>query len=158
MAHLRNYQTGKHADLSQRLLNEVAAARVCLLNGAKKAAYDKQLRAKVEQKSVATQVRHEEPAAAYELQPLVRSSLLTEMLDQAAEGPALQPRRQPLRILGRRVPTAKLVGGMVAVVVVLMVARAIERNLEVSGPPADEGKQQVVVVPDAAKEAKRSSE
>ncbi len=44
MAHLRNYQSGQHADLSQRLLNEVAAARVCLLNPQKKAAYDDWLR------------------------------------------------------------------------------------------------------------------
>ncbi len=36
MAHLRTFQTGKHAAESQRLLNEVAAARVCLLNAEKK--------------------------------------------------------------------------------------------------------------------------
>jgi hypothetical protein len=47
MAHLRNYQTGAHSALSQQLLNEVASARVCLLNVAKKAAYDEQLRAKL---------------------------------------------------------------------------------------------------------------
>ena len=45
MAHLRTFQTGKQSALSQKLLNEVAAARLCLLNPAKKAAYDKQLRA-----------------------------------------------------------------------------------------------------------------
>ena len=44
MAHLRTFQTGKHSRESQRLLNEVAAARVCLLNVEKKAAYDKELR------------------------------------------------------------------------------------------------------------------
>ena len=43
MAHLRTYQTGRYADWSQRLLNEVAAAKICLLNPAKKAAYDEQL-------------------------------------------------------------------------------------------------------------------
>ena len=45
MAHLRTFQQGKNAALSQRLLNEVSAARVCLLNPATKAAYDAQLRA-----------------------------------------------------------------------------------------------------------------
>jgi len=45
MLHLRSYQTGKHADMSQRLLNEIATANVCLLNPAKKAAYDRQLAA-----------------------------------------------------------------------------------------------------------------
>lgn len=48
MAHLRTLQSGRHAALSQRLLNEVAAARVCLLNPAKKAAYDAELRASLE--------------------------------------------------------------------------------------------------------------
>ena len=44
MAHLRTFQSGKHSALSQRLLNEVAAAKVFLLNAAKKATYDEQLR------------------------------------------------------------------------------------------------------------------
>jgi hypothetical protein len=45
MAHLRKIQVGKHSELSQRLLNEVAAARVCLLDPKKRVAYDRQLRA-----------------------------------------------------------------------------------------------------------------
>lgn len=49
MAHLRTFQAGKHSALSQRLLNEVAAARICLLNPAKKQAYDAQLRVELEQ-------------------------------------------------------------------------------------------------------------
>lgn len=44
MAHVRGYQSGRHADLSQRILNEVAAARVCLLNPAKRTAYNEQLK------------------------------------------------------------------------------------------------------------------
>ena len=44
MGHLRTFQAGKHSELSQRLLNEVAAAKVCLLNPGKKAVYDEQLR------------------------------------------------------------------------------------------------------------------
>ena len=31
MVHLRSFQIGKQADFSQKLLNEVAAAKVCLL-------------------------------------------------------------------------------------------------------------------------------
>jgi hypothetical protein len=45
MAHVRTFQTGKHSALSQRLLNEIAAAKLCLLNPAKKAEYDAMLRA-----------------------------------------------------------------------------------------------------------------
>ena len=48
MAHLRTMQGGKRAALSQKLLNEVANARVCLLNAEKKAAYDRQLRYTIE--------------------------------------------------------------------------------------------------------------
>ena len=45
MAHLRTFQNGPQGDVSQRLLNEVAAAKVCLLAAEKKSAYDAQLRA-----------------------------------------------------------------------------------------------------------------
>jgi len=47
MGHLRTFQTGEHSALSQQLLNEVAAARLCLLSPAKKADYDEKLRAKL---------------------------------------------------------------------------------------------------------------
>lgn len=47
MGFLRTFQTGAHQAESQRLLNEVAAARVCLLNAEKKAAYDRSLRAEL---------------------------------------------------------------------------------------------------------------
>jgi formylglycine-generating enzyme required for sulfatase activity len=44
MAHVRTFQIGKHSEISQTLLNEIAAAKVCLLDPEKKAAYDRQLR------------------------------------------------------------------------------------------------------------------
>src|SRR5690349_7839870 len=46
MMHLRSFQTGQHAQASQKLLNELAAVRICLLNPEKKAAYDQELRAR----------------------------------------------------------------------------------------------------------------
>lgn len=45
MGHVRTFQTGPQSALSQRLLNEISAARICLLNAEKKAAYDARLRA-----------------------------------------------------------------------------------------------------------------
>ena len=42
--YLRTFQTGPDAELAERLLNEVAAARVCLLRPASKAEYDASLR------------------------------------------------------------------------------------------------------------------
>ncbi len=50
MAHLRNFQTGEHGKLSQKLLNEVAAAKICLFSPSKRAAYDRKLRAEIEAK------------------------------------------------------------------------------------------------------------
>ena len=44
MVHVRSFQRGKHSEFSQRILNELAAARVCLLDPARRAAYDEQLR------------------------------------------------------------------------------------------------------------------
>jgi serine/threonine protein kinase len=45
MMHVRSFQSGKHALASQELLNEIAAARVCLLDPERKADYDTRLRA-----------------------------------------------------------------------------------------------------------------
>lgn len=45
MAHLRTFQAGPHGADSQKLLNQVSAARVCLLSADKKAAYDAELKA-----------------------------------------------------------------------------------------------------------------
>jgi hypothetical protein len=47
MAHVRTFQSGRHQALSQQILNELAAARLCLLTAEKKAAYDEALRAKM---------------------------------------------------------------------------------------------------------------
>src|SRR5205085_574687 len=44
MLHLRSFQLGAHAMESQRLLNEIAAARITLLDASRKEVYDDQLR------------------------------------------------------------------------------------------------------------------
>jgi WD40 repeat protein len=44
MVHVRTFQGGKYSALSQRILNELSGARVCLLDPKKKADYDDQLR------------------------------------------------------------------------------------------------------------------
>ncbi|MCH2181621.1 MAG: hypothetical protein MK108_06405 [Mariniblastus sp.] len=45
MSHVRTFQTGPNADISQSLLNELAVARRCLLDDERRAEYDQQLRA-----------------------------------------------------------------------------------------------------------------
>jgi hypothetical protein len=47
IAHIRTFQLGQHTDLSQRILNELAAAKARLLDPAKKAEYDAWLRAQL---------------------------------------------------------------------------------------------------------------
>ncbi|MCH5377756.1 MAG: LamG domain-containing protein, partial [Planctomycetes bacterium] len=47
MAYLKDLAVGDDTGLSQPLLNEIAQARICLLNKKKKAAYDQQLRAEL---------------------------------------------------------------------------------------------------------------
>jgi hypothetical protein len=42
--HVRSFQSGRHPEVSQQILNEITAARVCLLNPERKAAYDDRLR------------------------------------------------------------------------------------------------------------------
>ncbi len=112
MTHLRNYQTGQHSALSQRLLNEVAAARVCLLNPAKKAAYDEQLRERAREAAEAAQPEYplESPAPP-----------LADVLNDVTVG--LERRAvMRARVAGRRksVPRWAIVGGVVVVGVALI--------------------------------------
>ena len=44
MAHVRSFQTGPNGEISQRLLNEMSRARVCLLSKHRKSSYDHHLR------------------------------------------------------------------------------------------------------------------
>ncbi len=44
MSHVRTFQGGKNSQLSQKILNELSAAKVCLLNSATKQEYDNRLR------------------------------------------------------------------------------------------------------------------
>ncbi len=52
MAYLQQRATGEHAAQSQKLLNEISAARLCLLNAEKKAEYDAQLKGNLSETGV----------------------------------------------------------------------------------------------------------
>lgn len=45
LTHLKTFQSGKFGKYSQRLMNEVCQARICLLNPDRKAVYDAELQA-----------------------------------------------------------------------------------------------------------------
>ena len=55
MHFLRTLQTGERGKLVDKLLNEIANAKVCLLNKEKKAAYDQKLRGKTASPKQTTQ-------------------------------------------------------------------------------------------------------
>jgi hypothetical protein len=76
MLQLRSAQTGKHAALSQKLLNEVAAARACLLNPRRRAEYDAELKRQLGEQQIAG------PGQA----PVAAPPLATTPLDSVDEG------------------------------------------------------------------------
>lgn len=55
MAHIRTFQSGRHSQESQQLLNELAATRICLLDPGKKADYDRRLKSKAEAQQTVAQ-------------------------------------------------------------------------------------------------------
>jgi formylglycine-generating enzyme required for sulfatase activity len=107
MAHLRNFQAGKHSALSQKLLNEVAAAKICLLKSEKKVAYDAQLRELLNRQSSGEDT-------SSELQAL---RALDQLIGDDLARPVLQRKRQRSNLrpwLAVGVGAAVLLVGVVA--------------------------------------------
>jgi hypothetical protein len=61
MAQIKSFQTGKFAAVSQKLLNEIAAAKICLLNPQKKMEYDRRLRAHLQGKNAVASAKEQQP-------------------------------------------------------------------------------------------------
>jgi formylglycine-generating enzyme required for sulfatase activity len=66
MLHIRTFQNGRHAAASQQLLNEIAQAKLCLLNPESKAGYDARLKA--------DQAVHHHPIAAADKPPRLKTN------------------------------------------------------------------------------------
>ena len=64
MSFIKEYQAGPDSELSQKLLNELSAARLCLLSPPAKAAYDQQLRTRLKAQAA--------PAPALPIPPALR--------------------------------------------------------------------------------------
>lgn len=90
MGHIRTHNIGRHAIVSQRVLNEIAKAKVCLLNPAKKRVYDEQLRA---QRGEATA---NEPPSSGEVAALPGSAAPPPMVAAPPALPAPQPPALPM--------------------------------------------------------------
>lgn len=126
MGHLRTFASGKNSELSQRILNEVAAAKVCLLSPEKKSAYDATLRAELAPQpqpthAVATPVTPAGvavPSAPARFEPLQGVPTSAISASRAKQSPPLW--RQPL----------------VAIAAVALVAVAILMVVITNRPPA----------------------
>ncbi|HEV2971296.1 MAG TPA: trypsin-like peptidase domain-containing protein [Pirellulales bacterium] len=57
MAHVRTFQIGQHSAASQRILNEIAGARLCLLNEKRKTEYDIVLRTRLASQALGIPVK-----------------------------------------------------------------------------------------------------
>jgi len=85
MAHVRTFQAGEHSALSQKLLNELSAARVCLLNRERKAEYDAVLRREFAAQEAAAAPKAFPPAAPLRAaQPLATPQATSQPIMPAA--------------------------------------------------------------------------
>jgi hypothetical protein len=117
MAHVRTFQAGKNGALSQQLLNELSAARLCLLNPAKKSAYDEALRAKINGAPRAVPVSPSAPKAA----PVSPS------VSKAAPASAAVPQAAPVAVpVGKAEPVGKAVPLAKPLAAVQSASRAVE--------------------------------
>ncbi len=119
MGHIRTYQAGPHSDLSQQILNQIAAAKVCLLNAAKRAEYDGALRSGVVPANPAAEssaAAAEQPAPAPqeepEADPLDYSAAPSFTRTKAARRRDSADSRLPLLTVAFVVPAALLVAAM----------------------------------------------
>ena len=124
MGHLRTFQTGKHAEFSQKLLNEVAAAKLSLLNREKKAAYDELLRQELQAddspaEASDTRIESDGPPVGFPAEP-----------DLCKVGPELRA------TTGRRRAKLLFLGGSLAAVVLLSLGLFISAGAPSAGERA----------------------
>ena len=69
MAHVRTYQLGPDVELSQRILNELASAKACLMDSPRKAEYDAKLRATLQRSPAVVAPPPPPPSPTFPLPP-----------------------------------------------------------------------------------------
>lgn len=131
MAHLRSFQAGRNGVLSQKLLNEVAAAKSCLLQPGERAEYDAELKRKLTSSKTASK-------------PLVRATPLPRPV--VAVGPAAaalpsivvpRPTQTLAKATRQAAPTWMIATiGAVAGCLLLLVAVVVVANLGSSNSEA----------------------
>ena len=127
MAQIKSYQTGKYGAVSQKLLNEIAAAKVCLLKPEKKAEYDRRLRAHLQQKAAAKEkpllqvAQVQSPPIAQAVTAAAQYDAGLSFLDDFATPPA----RMTARTATKTKKSNWLVPTMIGVVAVALAGGAI---------------------------------
>lgn len=92
MAHVRTFQAGSHSALSQKLLNELAEAKLCLLKPEKKQQYDELLRCQASAAAPPPSATATPPAAAKPA-PAAKPRPLPEAPISVASGPSISVSR-----------------------------------------------------------------
>ena len=82
MSFIKEYQAGADSELSQKLLNELSAARLCLLSAPAKAAYDEQLRAQLRTQAALAAARKSESDDLVKQITLLWSELKQPLTDE----------------------------------------------------------------------------
>ncbi|MCI0357426.1 MAG: SUMF1/EgtB/PvdO family nonheme iron enzyme [Planctomycetaceae bacterium] len=106
MAYLRTFQAGKRGAESQKLLNEVSSAQVCLLDAAKKRAYDERLSRENAEHHVATVPASVIPVPLAQPLPLAQP-IQPQIAPLAAATTFAQPARAPLPHFAQPLPALK---------------------------------------------------
>jgi len=143
MAHVRTFQNGEYADLSQKLLNELAVAKICLLKEERKVAYDEKLREA--SGSWSGSGGGGTSAAVVEAPPVARPAAATPVFSgietdsPPANGARAKTARKPASTASgaRTFPWMWLAAGAAAaVVVVLVMVLAMRGDPNGSGDPS----------------------
>ncbi len=132
MAHLRTFQAGPEGAHSQRLLNEIAAARLTLLDPSRRWAYDDALRSQLAPRPMVVEVPVSAPAFVPQPAPMPMMPPIS-----AEPGVQVQPRktasttRQPPKDMA--VEIMKIVGGGVAGVVLATILLRLGFGIDMTG-------------------------
>lgn len=98
---MRNFQAGKHADDAARILNEIQAAKLCLLDPGKRAEYDAGLRQEQTASDPAAVAARQPAGLIVDLDALSGGDAAPEPYGGARTAVMLPPRRQKSRTQAR---------------------------------------------------------
>jgi hypothetical protein len=125
MAHLRTFQSGKNSAISQKILNEVSAARIRLLDPKKRADYDAALRAQIESRHSPTPTATDAPMIA--APPVVSAAPTAEEPPSVPVAPYRYTRRKKTRWQGPLVTA--IASGVALLIAGWFIYAAVEQKL-----------------------------